>query len=93
LIPSSFNKTEKTTARRRRGRHDIVADILKVSKDGANKTKIIYKANLSFDQSNTYIDLLLEKGLLQLGNPHNIYKTTDRGLIFLKRYQEMIPLL
>jgi len=40
--------------RKRRDRLHIIAKILQTAKDGALKTPIMYKANLSFAQLNEY---------------------------------------
>jgi predicted transcriptional regulator len=45
-----------------RSRTDIVAQILEAaSGEGANKTKIMYKAYLSHDQLKEYLSILMEK--------------------------------
>lgn len=39
---------------KRRDKIDIIAEITNIAKDGALKTQIMYKANLSFSQLNIY---------------------------------------
>ncbi len=72
-----------------------MAEVLGISRDGALKTQIMYKANLSFAQLNDYLSLLLELGLLKMNkkNKRTIYKTTRKGFEFLKSYDEIIALL
>ncbi|NIR86749.1 hypothetical protein GWO13_03935 [Candidatus Bathyarchaeota archaeon] len=72
-----------------------MAEVLGVTMDGALKTQIMYKANLSFAQLNDYLSLLLELGLLKMNkkNKRTIYKTTRKGFEFLKSYDEIIALL
>ncbi len=81
--------------RKRRDRLYIIAEILDIAKDGALKTQIMYKANLSFSQLNTYIKLLLETQLLEISrkNRRMIYKTTKKGAEYMQSYKEVIETL
>jgi len=72
-----------------RSRTDIAADILEIAMDGAIKTKIMYKAFLSFPQLKEYLTVLLERGLLEHVEDENEYRTTDKGKQFLKMYKEV----
>jgi predicted transcriptional regulator len=48
--------------------------------DGANKTKIVYQANLNFRTVNHPLNSLLEKGLLEATQGDRpIYRTTPEG--------------
>ena len=83
----------------RRSELDIVVDILNLSKDGANKTSILYKTNLSYSQLKNYLSILLEKDILkevmveQNGRDLKHYKTTSKGLNLLELSQEITNLL
>ena len=44
--------------------YHIMADIMEIAREGALKTQIMYKANLSFTQLNNYIAFLLDKNLI-----------------------------
>jgi len=81
--------------RKRRDRLFIIAEILDIAKDGALKTRIMYKANLSFAQLNTYLDLLLNTQLLEINKEgrRNIYKTTRKGVEYMYSYKEVIETL
>ena len=81
--------------RKRRDRLFIIAEILDIAKDGALKTQIMYKANLSFAQLNTYLKLLLETQLLETlaKNKKIIYKTTRKGVSYMESYREVIEIL
>ena len=72
-----------------RSRTDIAADILEIAVDGAIKTKIMYKAFLSFPQLKEYLAVLLDRGLLEHIEDENEYRTTDKGKQFLKMYKEV----
>jgi len=81
--------------RKRRDRLHIMAEVLVVTRDGALKTQIMYKANLSFAQLKEYLSLLLDLGLLQTRKrgQKTIYKTTRKGIEYLKSYDEIRTLL
>jgi predicted transcriptional regulator len=72
-----------------------MAEILTLAKDGALKTQIMYRANLSFAQLNEYLKLLTELKLLEIinANEKTIYKTTEKGIQYLQNYKEMVELL
>lgn len=76
-----------------RTRVDILATILKVASNGALKTHIMYKANLSHKQLERYLTFLEEKGLLmQLIDEYassRIYRVTQRGFDFLREYSHV----
>jgi predicted transcriptional regulator len=57
--------------------------------NGATKTQIMYKSFLSFDQLNRYLSLLLENKLLNYDKKTAKYKVTDKGLKFLKLYDQI----
>jgi len=81
--------------RKRRDRLNIIAEILDIAKDGALKTQIMYKANLSFAQLNTYLNLLLDAQLLEINRESrkNIYRTTRKGVEYMQSYKEVIETL
>jgi predicted transcriptional regulator len=72
-----------------RSRTDIAAAILEVAVDGAIKTKIMYKAFLSFPQLKEYLSVLEEKGLLDYVATDREYRTTEKGRQFLKMYKDI----
>lgn len=72
-----------------RSRTDIAAAILEIAVDGAIKTKIMYKAFLSFPQLKEYLSVLEEKGLLDYVATDREYRTTDKGRHFLKMYKDV----
>jgi len=71
----------------RRTELEIIGNILTISIHGAKKTEILYKNNMSYAQLIGYLDLLLEKDVLeevfddeknaQQKNIH--YNTTKKG--------------
>ena len=72
-----------------RSRTDIVSQILEAANGGATKTKIMYKAYLSYAQLKEYLSVLVENGLLEFEKGTQTYKTTSKGLQFLKTYSQI----
>ena len=68
---------------------DIVRDMLSVASVKARKTRIMYQANLSFVQVEKYLHGLLEKGLLE-HDGDSCYLVTQKGLVFLKLYDDYV---
>ena len=65
----------------RRSKDQIIAQTLDLCQgEGANKTRIVYQVNLNFRTAEMYLDLLLERGLLEaIEGRRAIYKTTPAG--------------
>jgi predicted transcriptional regulator len=78
---------------RNRGRTEIVGSILDAANGGITKTKIMYKAFLSYGQLKEYLSLLIENNLLEYIDGTQTYKTTEKGLNFLKMHNEIRELL
>ena len=76
-----------------RSRTEIVAMILEAANGGATKTKIMYKAFLSYAQLREYLSVLIENSLLEYLEGNQKYKTTEKGLNLLKMHNEMGELL
>jgi predicted transcriptional regulator len=76
-----------------RSRTEIVAMILDAANGGATKTKIMYKAFLSYAQLREYLSVLIENNLIEYIEGSQTYKTTAKGLNFLKMHNEIGELL
>lgn len=74
--------------RKNRNRIEIGASILQVASEGARKTRIMYGANLSYRQLKRYLQLLTARGLLAREGLTAGYKTTGRGITYLKQYTD-----
>ena len=70
-----------------RSRTEIASHILEAANGGATKTKIMYKAFLSYAQLKEYLAILAENGLL--ANDVATYKTTSKGIKFLNTARQM----
>jgi predicted transcriptional regulator len=77
-----------------RSRTEIVGLILEAANGGgATKTKIMYKAFLSYAQLREYLSVLIENNLLEYLEGSQTYKTTEKGLNFLRMHNEIGELL
>jgi len=76
-----------------RGRTEILGNILDAANGGATKTKIMYKAFLSYDQLKEHLSVLIENNLIEYLDGNRTFKTTEKGLNFLKMHNEIGELL
>lgn len=66
-----------------------MSQILEAANGGSSKTKIMYKAYLSYAQLKEYLAVLVENGLLEVEKATNTYRTTAKGLQFLRTYSQI----
>jgi len=76
-----------------RSRTDIVGLILEAANGGATKTKIMYKAFLSYAQLKEYLTVLLENDLLEYEEGRQFLRTTEKGIRFLQMYNQFDEML
>ncbi len=76
-----------------RSRTEIVGNILDSANGGASKTKIMYKAYLSYNQLKEYLTILIENNLIEYLDGIRTFKTTEKGLNYLKMHNEIGELL
>ena len=74
---------------RYRSRTDIISQILEAATSGATKTKIMYRAFLSYAQQKEYLNILTTNGLLDYNSSQQIFRTTEKGGKFLKLYSQI----
>jgi predicted transcriptional regulator len=68
-----------------RSRSEIVGLLLDAGNGGgATKTKLMYKAYLSFNQLREYLSLLVENGLIEYEEGMRTYRTTEKGIRLLQ---------
>jgi predicted transcriptional regulator len=67
-----------------RSRTEITAQIIESANESITKTKIMYKAFLSYAQLKEYLHMLLENGLLEYNSEEQTYKATPKGFKFLQ---------
>jgi predicted transcriptional regulator len=72
-----------------------MADIIEIAREGTLKTQIMYKANLSFSQLNSYISFLMSNNLIapSIYDGREGYIVTEQGLDFLQKHSELVQLL
>jgi len=91
-----MNNVSVVLLARRRGRVEIMMDILDQALNGANKTKIMYRANLNFSRFERYFRELSKKGLIEVVDDPDasvVYRTTERGKELLRVLMEAEKLL
>jgi predicted transcriptional regulator len=76
-----------------RSRTEIVGNILDAANGGATKTKIMYISFLSYNQLREYISVLIENNLIEYLEGTRTFKTTEKGLNFLKMHNAIGELL
>ena len=76
-----------------RSKTEIVSNILDAANGGATKTKIMYKAFLTYNQLKEYFSILIENNLIEYLDGTHKFKTTEKGLNFLKMHNEIGELL
>ena len=76
-----------------RSRTEIVAMILDAANGGTTKTKIMYFAFLSYNQVKEYLSILIENNLIEYLEGTNKFRTTEKGLNYLKMHTEIGELL
>ena len=92
-----MNSYYEPRSERHRSKVDIVYDILvSAMGSGAKKTHILYKANISSTQVETYFSALLAHNLLERTldiDDNNVYRTTGKGMKFIECCEEMRSLI
>jgi predicted transcriptional regulator len=78
---------------RYRSRTEIVGNILDAANGGATKTKLMYKAFVSYGQLKEYLTILVENNLIEYLEGTQNYKTTEKGLHYLKMHNAIGELL
>ena len=78
----------------RRSSIEVVADILRLGV--ADKSEIMYGANMSYDQLQKYLNFLLELKLVDKAATANqpvTYRVTKKGLQLLRNIDNMLEIL
>lgn len=79
--------------RTRRGRMEILGDMIRLTAEGTGKTHIMFKANLSYAQTVQYLSELESMGFIQLTEDGRRYIITERGRRYLDSYEEMMRMM
>lgn len=78
---------------RYRNRIDIIAQLLDAASSPTTKTKMMYKALLSYEQLKEYLVMLTENDLIAYDKPSGRFSTTNKGYEFIKRYEDLRKLI
>jgi predicted transcriptional regulator len=75
---------------RNRSKIDTITLILEAANgDDVTKTKIMYKTFISHGQLKEFLKILTESDFLSYDFVRHTFKTTEKGLRFLKTYNQM----
>lgn len=72
----------------RRGRLEIIADLLEICNGGALRTNMVYRANLNFAVLRGYLEFIQVKGWVKACKGR--YHTTAKGKRFLKMAKDVL---
>ena len=80
---------------KRRDKLIIILDILSIAYKGASKTKIMHRGNLSFTQTNEYVEFLLEHKLLEevSTGAKVVFKPTSKGVLFIEKQSDILNII
>jgi predicted transcriptional regulator len=76
-----------------RSKTEIVGNILDAANGGTTKTKLMYKAFISYGQLKEYLTILIENNLIEYLDGTQTFKTTEKGLMYLKMHNAIGELL
>ena len=71
---------------RKRSDVEISADILKVARNDVKKSHLVYRTNLNFKLVDKYLEILNRNELIEGPSNKKTFKTTEKGLQYLKHY-------
>ena len=78
-----------------RTQEEITALILEVianNRNATTQTIIMYKAYLTFAQLKRFLSSLLEKGIIDYQKEDQLYTITEKGILLLQIYNQLIQL-
>lgn len=81
---------------KRRSNIEIMADILRTGEHGAGKTEIMYSANMSYSQTQRYLNYLVEQGFINridMDGTMTAYQVTGTGKELLRAIDTLLNLL
>jgi predicted transcriptional regulator len=75
----------------KRGRLEIIYEILSICQKPTQKTRILYGCNLSYEQLSRYMKYLTSRDLLCsiVVDEKKLYQVTEKGRTFLERYESL----
>jgi predicted transcriptional regulator len=77
-----------------RDRNEIIAQILESTNgDRVRLTKIMYDVYLSHGLTKEYVRLLIERGLIEYLDGERTFKTTEKGMNYLRIHRKVRELI
>ena len=76
-----------------RSRTELASNILEAANGGATRTKIMYRAFLSYAQVKEYLAMLTQNGLIAHDVEGEMYRTTSNGIKFIESSRQLGGLL
>jgi len=73
----------------RRSQEELLATILRIAKDGAKKTHLVYQSNMNFKVITPFINHALTKGFMIYNEDVKLFNTTDTGIRFIEAYDTL----
>jgi len=72
-----------------RSRTEIISMILDSVSSGATKTKIMYKAYLSYAQLKDYLEFMEKNELVRYEDGTQVYRITEKGIKLMRLCEEV----
>ena len=73
---------------------EVMASILRSATNSWEfKTSIMNNAAISHSQLIRYLAIGMEKGLIEYSEATGLYRTTESGVFYLKKYEQMVSML
>jgi predicted transcriptional regulator len=71
----------------------MIAQLLNAASSPTTKTKMMYKALLSYEQLKEYLVMLTESDLIAYDKSSGKFRTTHKGYEFIRRYEALNKLI
>ncbi len=71
----------------------MIRDILTVSNGGSIISQIMFKSYTSHTQAKGYLGELIQKGFIEFDSPERKYRTTSKGIEYLRAAERMSEIL
>jgi predicted transcriptional regulator len=88
-----YRRLGNRAAMKYRSRSEIIAMILQSANNGATKTRIMYGAYLSYAQVKEYLEFLMAKELLRYEQGTQLYRLTEKGMHFLRAFDQISDMM
>ena len=82
--------TSKRSYKKHRSKEEIIANILKVARNNATKTRIMRRCYISYNLLQKYLSYATVSGLLFYDHRSNEYRLTSKGTQFLDYFHQYL---